>query len=400
MKKSTSFTQTAEQKNSLIVVFIAIFTDMIICTMITPILPKYSLSLGVSQTNIGLLFGSYSLALLITTPILGVISDKIGRRQPMILGLFGLAVATILFAFSANFQMLVIARILQGTSAAITWLAGLALLADVFPSEQRGKAMGFAITGQSLGVLIGPTLGGLLFQIGGYRIPFYLATALAIIDGILRICLLKDSRDIKKEKYTSPFSMFKSSKILVVLGAVCVGAVVPSLLEPTLSIHYQEKLSASPSIIGLLFGCSTLSMAIAAPIVGTLSSKFGNAKCTFLGLLLTAIFLPCLLISNSVLLQIPFIMLLGISLGIAIVPCLNNLSDLSEKSGIKSYGVIFGAYNIAYSFGMIIGPMVGSSLVDKLGILEAYILIGLCVLLYSVFFIIKNSYNPNKFTSL
>ena len=85
------------------------------------------------------LFGSYALALLITTPIFGMISDKLGRRGPMLWGILGLAAATLLFAFANTFWFLLLVRILQGCAAAITWTAGLALLADFYPSEKTAK---------------------------------------------------------------------------------------------------------------------------------------------------------------------------------------------------------------------------------------------------------------------
>ncbi|RXZ77657.1 MFS transporter [Paenibacillaceae bacterium] len=87
----------------------------------------------------GLLFGRYALALLIASPIMGIWSDRVGRQRPLLLGLLGLAAATLLFAYASGFWMLLIARVLQGIAAAASWTAGLALLADIYPGHQRGK---------------------------------------------------------------------------------------------------------------------------------------------------------------------------------------------------------------------------------------------------------------------
>ena len=160
MKKQENL--NTNRKKALFVVTLAVFTDMFIHGMIVPILPIYAASLGISQTALGFLFGSYALALLITTPIFGMISDKIGRRGPMLWGILGLAATTLLFAFANTFWFLLLARILQGCAAAITWTAGLALLADFYPSEERGQAMGIALSGQAIGILVGPSLGGWL----------------------------------------------------------------------------------------------------------------------------------------------------------------------------------------------------------------------------------------------
>ena len=79
------------QQNGLIVVTLAIFTDMLVYGLVVPILPGYASSLGVSQTAIGLLFACYAIALFIATPVFGILSDKIGRKGPMLWGLLGLA---------------------------------------------------------------------------------------------------------------------------------------------------------------------------------------------------------------------------------------------------------------------------------------------------------------------
>src|SRR4029453_10013805 len=150
-------------------------------------------SLGASQTAIGLLFGSYAIALFLFTPIFGIVSDRVGRRGPMLGGLIGLAGATLLYVFANSLTLLVVARVLQGISAAATWTAGLALLADLFPTEMRGRAMGMAMAGMAVGMLVGPLFGGVLYELGGYSLPFFVAAGFAVLDGLARMFLLKDA---------------------------------------------------------------------------------------------------------------------------------------------------------------------------------------------------------------
>ncbi|TMF41799.1 MAG: MFS transporter, partial [Chloroflexi bacterium] len=76
----------------LLVVTLAIFTDMLVYGLVVPILPRYATTLGASQAAIGLLFGSYAVALLVATPFWGILSDRVGRRGPMLWGLIGLAI--------------------------------------------------------------------------------------------------------------------------------------------------------------------------------------------------------------------------------------------------------------------------------------------------------------------
>ncbi|MHA6533155.1 MFS transporter [Paenibacillus sp. BAC0078] len=372
----------SQQKAALLVVGIAIFLDMLIYGLVVPILPKYASALGASQTEIGLLFGSYALALFIATPIFGALSDRIGRRAPMLWGLLGLAAATLLFAFAEQYWMLIVARALQGLAAAITWTSGLAILADLYPSDERGKAMGLALSGQAAGILLGPSLGGWMYQLGGYRLPFLFAAALAVADGMLRVFLLRDLPEKKSDTFRSSFGLLRNRGLLLISGVVIIGAAIPSVLEPTLPLHLQEKFNAEPGFIGMLFAIPTLSYGLATPWIGKLSGTIGYKKAMLIGLAIVSIILPLAALPNSMWIQAASLALLGISMGIVLAPSLPALADISEQSGISSYGMTFALYNTAYSLGMILGPVTSSVLTDAIGLKLSYLAIGCVALVY------------------
>jgi MFS transporter, DHA1 family, solute carrier family 18 (vesicular amine transporter), member 1/2 len=374
------------KKATLFVVAIAIFTDMLIYGMVVPILPDYATTLGASQTEIGILFASYAITLFIATPIFGGLSDKIGRKNPMLWGLIGLAGATILFAFADSLWLLILARALQGIAAAATWTAGLALLADVYPQEERGKAMGIALSGQAAGMLLGPTMGGWLYELGGYYLPFFIAAGIALIDGLLRIILLRDLQETKAEKTSSPFTLLGNREILIITCVVIIGAAIPSILEPTLPLFLREQMDLTPGMIGLLFAVPTVAYGIISPIVGSMATKIGNVKTIAIGLALTAISFPLVTLSTSMLTQIGALALLGASMGTVLTPCLSYLTVVSGKIQANSYGMTFAIYNLAYSIGMMVGPLVGSILVQQFQFTWAYSIIGGAVIIYTLFF--------------
>ena len=374
------------QRNGLIVVTLAIFTDMLVYGLVVPILPGYALSLGVSQTAIGFLFGSYAIALFVATPIFGILSDKIGRKGPMLWGLLGLAGATLLYAFAKQFWMLVVARSLQGVSAAITWTAGFALLADLYPLQQRGKVMGIALAGQSIGTLIGPTVGGWLYQLGGYQVPFLAATGLAIVDGLFRIFLIRDVPHEKSESVLSSLSLLKNRRVLIIVGVVIIGASVPCVLEPTLPLRLQNDLKISSGFTGLLFAVPTLAYAVSAPVIGSLSQQIGHYKTMTVGMILAAVCFPSIALCNSAWLVAVVLVFLGVGMGTAITPCLPEFAELSQKSGTNSFGASFSIYNTAYSIGMMIGPTLGGVLTNYLGIVLSYSVVAAVIFAYMLFF--------------
>ena len=85
---------------ALAVVTVAIFTDTLVYGLVVPILPRHVAALGLPEWAVGVLFGSYAVALLVATPVFGALADRVGRRRPLVGGLLGLGSATLLFAYA------------------------------------------------------------------------------------------------------------------------------------------------------------------------------------------------------------------------------------------------------------------------------------------------------------
>lgn len=381
----------------LIVVGIAVFTDMLIYGMIVPILPGYVSQLGVSQTAIGFLFASYALALLVATPIMGVWSDRYGRRTPMMQGLFGLACANLLYCFANGFMMLIMARVLQGISAAITWTAGLALLADVFPDpEERGKSMGIALSGQAIGTLLGPAIGGWLYQWQGYQAPFLFATLLVLIDGFLRYFYVKDTPHTDIQPEISWQKLLSIRPLIIISGVTLLGAIIPSVLEPTLPIYLHRTFNTSPGVIGLLFGIPTIAYALSTPIIGILSVAWGRTKVMMFGLLISGVAVALLTLGHSITLIVMALVPLGIGLGLLLAPALSEMAEIADKHDL-SYGVVYSIYNTVYSVGMFVGPALGGVLAELFGLQVALTIIGSVSVFYLlVLFVKRGSYFPQQ----
>src|SRR5712692_1498032 len=150
----------------------ATFTDIVAYSIAIPVLPDLGRRLGASPTMIGFLFASFGVTLLIVSMPMGAVSDRIGRKLPMIGGLVALAGATLLFAFAGTLPWLFAARLMQGAADAVTWVVGFALIADLYGVEERGRMSGVVMSGTSVAFMIGPSIGGWLYETGGIRLPF------------------------------------------------------------------------------------------------------------------------------------------------------------------------------------------------------------------------------------
>ncbi|KAG0369025.1 hypothetical protein BGX24_002586 [Mortierella sp. AD032] len=166
------------------VVAMALFTDMVVYGVVVPILPEIVKNrLGGTSREVGLLFACYAIGLLASTPIFAIMSDKYqNRRIPMMLGMLGLAVATVGFSLASNYWVLILARIGQGSAGGASWTIGLGLLADVYPPDNLGVVMGATMTANAVGFMLGPMVGGYLYEYHGYSAPFVFCAGLAILD--------------------------------------------------------------------------------------------------------------------------------------------------------------------------------------------------------------------------
>ncbi|MDE3245592.1 MAG: MFS transporter [Acidobacteriota bacterium] len=361
---------------ALFVVGLAFFTDMFLYYLLVPLLPIYARELHLGQMRVGLLFGSYAIALVMVTLPLGSLADRVGRRKPMLLGLLALGSTTLLFLFAKSYWLLVLARGLQGAAGAATWIPGMALLADYFPREQRGKAMGTAFACANLGVLTGPPLSGYLTQSFGASAPFILGFCLVGMDAAGRAFLLEEVPGEKGERI-SPLVLVKNPVILVFSGALAMGSALWAVLESTLPLHFDAVLRFGPAEIGLCFAAAALTHTLTSPLMGHLSDRIGRKKVLVTGLALSMVFIPLPVFFRHTGFVVGSMMALGSIASLIMSPSSPAVADAVEKTGSTSFGSAFSILNIAYAVGMMVGPLVGSALVQLLGLQTALILVGL-----------------------
>src|SRR5262249_17979562 len=122
--------------------------------------------------------------LLIVSIPMGAISDRTGRKAPLVGGMLALAAATLLFAYADGLPWLFAARLVQGAADGVTWVVGVGLIGDRFGPGERGGASGRVRPGRSAAVVVGRTMGGWLYEIGGIRSPFLTVAGMAAASAI------------------------------------------------------------------------------------------------------------------------------------------------------------------------------------------------------------------------
>ena len=360
---------------ALLVTGLAFFTDMLLYYLLVPLLPRYAAALHLGQMEVGVLFGSYAVALLAATIPVGRLTDKHGRRSVMLVGLIGLGATTLLFAFAKSYWLLILARALQGVAGAATWLPGMALLADQFGPEERGKAMGLAFAAANVGVLLGPPLSGFLDQHAGPRAPFLVGTALVLVDAAGRAFLLKDGERVKAEPL--PWRLLLGHPMIrAFTGAMILASGLWALVESTLPLHLNAKLGLGPAAIGLCFAAAALSHTVASPLMGKVSDRVGRVKVLRIGLALSLVALPLPVFMPGIWTVMAAMIFLGGTASFLMAPCGPAVADAVQQMGRTDYGSGFALLNIAYAVGMVVGPFAGSALVELAGIHVAFIILA------------------------
>ena len=330
-----------------------------------PVLPDYATRFHATPTTIGLLFASFGVALLALSVPMGALSDRLGRKGLMIAALALLAGTTLLFAFAQSLPMLFIARMLQGAADAMTWVVGFALIADLYGESERGRAMGLAMAGSTLGVIIGPTLGGWLYEIGGMRLPFFVVACLAALDLVVFAIVTPRT---KATGTTGSMRDVLSVRPLAMCALVVIaGAATITMLEPVIPLLFESRFGLGPGAIGTLFGLAALSSGAMQPFYGHLSDRWGGRRLMLAGLLGSAVMLPFLNLAtgfgSAALVMMPLWMVFGMIL----TPSLAYFAQVASEAGIEAYGVVYGVYNVAWAVGLMCGPAIGGFLFERIG---------------------------------
>jgi len=343
----------------------ATFTDICAYAIAVPVLPDLSRRLGASATMIGFLFASFGVTLLSVSIPMGAVSDRIGRRGPMVGGLVALSLASVLFAFATSLPWLFAARLVQGAADAVTWVVGFALIADLFGADERGRMTGIVMSGTSFAFMVGPSIGGWLYELGGMRTPFLAVAALAAIAAAAFAWF--DPPDHRAEHDVVPIAaVLRTPAVVACTIAVVTASSTLSMLEPVVVLHLQT-LGVGPARVGLLFGISALQNAIVHPAVGHLSDRHGSRRVMLLGLTLSAFALILFGQTWSFASTIPLQLVLAAAMALMITPSLAYMAEATSETGVGSFGVAYGIYNMAWGVGLLGGPAIGGFLFERMG---------------------------------
>ncbi|MCM3455156.1 MFS transporter [Heyndrickxia oleronia] len=377
-----------ESKKVLPILFLIMFLVMVGFGIIIPVMPFFAEDMGANPTELGLLMAVYSFMQLISAPIWGRVSDKIGRKPVMMIGILGLSMSFILMAISSQLWMLFIARIIGGLLSSANMPTTMAYVADITSEEDRGKGMGIIGAATGLGFIFGPAIGG-LFSKTSLNMPFYLAAASSFITFLLVLFVLKESLTKEKrgqhaDKKSSIWSSFSGSlSILYILQWFI--SLSLSGLEASFAYFAAKKAGLDTIDLGYIFMIMGFGSALVqGGLVGRFSKKYGEGTVIQAGIIVSTIGFVLILLVNSFTTAAIFLTIFGLGNGV-IRPC---VSALLTKKSTAGHGSATGLLSSFDSFGRIIGPPLGGwlfSITAGLPYISGAILSILALILYQVY---------------
>ncbi|NWW05150.1 VMAT1 protein, partial [Oreocharis arfaki] len=340
--------------------------------------------LAQENTRVGLLFASKALVQLLVNPWVGLLTNRIGYHIPMFIGFTIMFLSTVMFAFSGTYTLLFTARALQGVGSSFSSVAGLGLLASVYPDDaERGSAMGIALGGLALGVLIGAPFGSVMYEFVGKASPFLVLAFLALMDGALQLCILQPSRISPESTKATPVStLLRDPYILVAAGALCFSNMGVAMLEPTLPIWMLQTMCSPQWQLGMAFLPASISYLIGTNLFGILANRMGWL-CSMIGMAVVGISLLCVPLATNIYGLIGPNAGLGFAIGMvdsSMMPIMGYLVDLRHTS---SYGTVYAIADVAFCMGFAIGPSTGGAIVRALGFPWLMVIVGVLNVAYA-----------------
>jgi multidrug resistance protein len=359
----------------LIIVFVTVFIDLLGFGIIIPLLPFYAQTFGATAFTVGLLATSFSLMQFIFAPIWGRLSDRVGRRPIILLGLLGSCFSYLGFGMASTLTSLFAARIFAGIAGANIPTAQ-AVVADLTTPENRAKGMGLVGAAFGLGFIFGPAIGGFLSRYG-YAVPAFFASGLSLANFAAAWFLLPET--LKPEhravERVGRIDALRAAlarphlPLLLLIGFLIVAAF--SGYESTFALFAEQSYGFHASSIGYIFAfVGVVLVIVQGLLVGRAVKALGEHHIVPASLAIVAVGLLMIPATRSVgaLLVANGVMAVGMGFN---NPALMSL--ISRYSAAEDQGGVLGLTQSLNSLARIVGPLWGGFAFDRLGIGMPYI---------------------------
>lgn len=357
-------------------IFILIFSEFLIClgiSIVIPVMPFLRNELHLSAFSMGVMNALFAFAQFVASPIIGRISDRIGRKPILVLGLFLFTVSEYLFAVTNQLVLFDISRVIGGISAAMVVPTEMALAADITTKKYRARVIGWLSAAFSGGLILGPGLGGLLANID-YKLPFWVAGTLGIVSMVAMYFTLPKKLEEQNAAEQEPVDdiegvLQQDDKMMQILGS---SGIILFVLIFISSFGLQGFESIYSLFVNQVYHFSLNNIALVLTLNGILSLFLQVAMFDWLVSKLSEkrLIRYCFLIS---LVGTVWILLAKTKVGVILATLLvfeafdlirPAITTMLTKISPRNQGFINGLNMSLTSVGNVVGPLISGALLD------------------------------------
>jgi len=352
-------------------IFITLLIDVTGLGIIIPVFPDLIKELtggNISQVSQwgGVLTVIYAVMQFFCAPIIGNLSDKYGRRPVLLISLLGFGIDYLFMAFAPNIWWLFVSRVIAGITGA-SFTTASAYIADVSTNETRAKNFGLLGAAFGLGLIIGPSLGGLLPHFG-LRVPFYVAAAFCLLNAAYAYFVLPESLSTEHRrkfewKRANPLGsvthLKKYPSVLGLMASLVLVYIAAHALHSTWTYINIERFNWSPQMLGYsLAVVGIMTALVQGVLIRFINPKLGNEKSVYIGLAIYSVGMLAFAFADKSWMM--FVFMIPYCLGGIAGPALQAI--LAGHVPRNEQGELQGALTSMMSLTSIIGPLVMTNL--------------------------------------
>lgn len=357
-------------QSPLLPIFLIVLVDVFGLTLIIPLLPAYAKSFGATDIEVGFIYAAFAICQFVAGPIIGRISDRVGRRPVLIVSQLGTFVGFLILGAANTLGLIFLSRIIDGLTAGNLSIAQ-AYISDVTKPSERTKAFGLIGIAFGEGFLLGPAVSGFLSKYG-YHVPAFLAAGMSLTSVICTATLLPkveplhahalddEARPSRWEQFSSFFSRPEPRARLLEFFLFIFS--FSMIVGGGFALFMYHRFGWGPEEVGYIYAFSGLvGGLVQGGALGRLVKRLGEERLSTLGFITMGIGYGLLGLVHHVWFLLVTVVLAGF--GSAVTrPALTTL--LTKSVGPREQGAVLGVSQSVASVAQILGPIVAGWLIQ------------------------------------